>query len=90
MIIHTAIPLVKSWHDFDLSDLASFQQCPDTVQKCWLGTIPKKEFECGGPVLEGKSLAVRPQDMQPLNSALNEWTMICLFTDIDAVFNYCD
>lgn len=57
-IIHTAKLLVKPYHDFDLSDLASFQQRPGTVQRCWLGTIPKKEFECGDPILEDKSLAV--------------------------------
>lgn len=57
MITHATIPLVRPWHDFDLSDLAALQQCPDSVKKCWLGTIPK-EFECGEPILEGKRLAV--------------------------------
>lgn len=77
MIIHTAMLLVKPWHDVDLSDLASFQQWPDTVQRCWLGTIPKKEFECGDAVLEGKSLVVCTQVMRVLKSALNGWTMVC-------------
>lgn len=57
MIIHAAILLARLWHDFDLSDLAVFQQCPDEVKKHWLGTIPE-EFECGECILDGKRLAV--------------------------------
>lgn len=48
---------MRLWHDFDLSDLAVFQQRPDELKRCWLETIPK-ELECGEHILEGKRLAV--------------------------------
>lgn len=73
MIIHATILLVKPWNYSYLSELTPFQKCPGTVQRCCLGTIPK-ELECGDPILEGRSLTVWTQSMQPLNS--NEWSMV--------------